>query len=68
MSLTEFDEEAFIRQMKAEGRAEGRIEGANEARLESAVIAVKEFGISPEMVSAKYGVNLRILNEALEKN
>ncbi|MBQ0051284.1 MAG: Rpn family recombination-promoting nuclease/putative transposase, partial [Treponema sp.] len=63
MSLTEFDEEAFIRQMKAEGREEGkiegriegkkegRIEGANEAKLESARKMIKLAKISFEDIS-----------------
>ncbi|MBQ0051018.1 MAG: Rpn family recombination-promoting nuclease/putative transposase, partial [Treponema sp.] len=71
MSLTEFDEEAFIRQMKAEGREEGkiegrkegRIEGANEAKLESAANLIRMKVLSSEQIAEATGVNLETVKQ-----
>lgn len=42
-------------------------EGKKEAKLEDAIIAVKEFNIPPELVAEKYSVDLEILKKALEE-
>lgn len=42
-------------------------EGKKEAKLEDAIIAVKEFNIAPELVAEKYSVDLEILKKALEE-
>ncbi len=46
---------------------EGLKQGKKEAKLEDAIIAVKEFNIPPELVAEKYSVDLEILKKALEE-
>lgn len=46
---------------------EGLKQGKKEAKLEDAIIAVKEFNIAPELVAEKYSVDLEILKKALKE-
>ena len=48
-----------------EGRAQGRAEGLEEANLKNAIIAVKEFNQTPEIVAPLFGIDLTELHEAL---
>ena len=48
-----------------EGRAQGRAEGQAEANLKNAIIAVKEFNQTPEIVAEKFSVSLVELQKAL---
>ena len=48
-----------------EGRAQGRAEGLAEANLKNAIIAVKEFNQTPEIVAPLFGIDLTELHEAL---
>ena len=48
-----------------EGRAQGRAEGLAEANLKNAIIAVKEFNQTPEIVAEKFSVSLVELQKAL---
>ena len=48
-----------------EGRAQGRAEGQAEANLKNAIIAVKEFNQTPEIVAPLFGIDLTELHEAL---
>ena len=48
-----------------EGRAQGRAEGQAEANLKNAIIAVKEFNQTPEIVASLFGIDLTELHEAL---
>ena len=48
-----------------EGRAQGRAEGQAEANLRNAIIAVKEFNQTPEIVAEKFSVSLVELQKAL---
>ena len=48
-----------------EGRAQGRTEGLAEANLRNAIIAVKEFNQTPEIVAPLFGIDLTELHEAL---
>ena len=48
-----------------EGRAQGRAEGQTEANLKNAIIAVKEFNQTPEIVAPLFGIDLTELHEAL---
>ena len=52
-------------QGQAEGRAQGRAEGLAEANLKNAIIAVKEFNQTPEIVAPLFGIDLTELHEAL---
>ena len=52
-------------QGQAEGRAQGRAEGQTEANLKNAIIAVKEFNQTPEIVAPLFGIDLTELHEAL---
>ena len=52
--------------MRAKGRAEGREEGAQEKAVEAALVAIKEFGASPELAAEKMGAPLDKVLEALE--
>ena len=52
-------------QGQAEGRAQGRAEGQAEANLRNAIIAVKEFNQTPEIVAEKFSVSLVELQKAL---
>ena len=52
-------------QGQAEGRAQGRAEGQAEANLKNAIIAVKEFNQTPEIVAEKFSVSLVELQKAL---
>ena len=52
-------------QGQAEGRAQGRAEGQAEANLKNAIIAVKEFNQTPEIVAPLFGIDLTELHEAL---
>ena len=52
-------------QGQAEGRAQGRAEGQAEANLMNAIIAVKEFNQTPEIVAPLFGIDLTELHEAL---
>lgn len=56
------------REAMAEGMAKGMITGKFEAKLEGAVIAVKEFNISPEIAAEKYGIPLEKLLQAMNTN
>ena len=48
-----------------EGRAQGQAEGQAEANLRNAIIAVKEFNQTPEIVAPLFGIDLTELHEAL---
>ena len=48
-----------------ESRAQGRAEGQAEANLKNAIIAVKEFNQTPEIVAPLFGIDLTELHEAL---
>ena len=50
---------------RAQGRAEGRAQGQAEANLKNAIIAVKEFNQTPEIVAEKFSVSLVELQKAL---
>ena len=50
---------------KAQGLAQGRAEGQAEASLKNAIIAVKEFNQTPEIVAPLFGIDLTELHEAL---
>ena len=50
---------------KAQGQAEGRAQGQAEANLKNAIIAVKEFNQTPEIVAEKFSVSLVELQKAL---
>ena len=50
---------------RAQGRAEGRAQGQAEANLKNAIIAVKEFNQTPEIVAPLFGIDLTELHEAL---
>ena len=52
-------------QGQAEGRAQGRAEGLAEANVKNAIIAVKEFNQTPEIVAPLFGIDLTELHEAL---
>ena len=52
-------------QGQAEGRTQGRAEGQAEANLKNAIIAVKEFNQTPEIVASLFGIDLTELHEAL---
>ena len=52
--------------MRAKGRAEGREEGAQEKAVEAALVAIKEFGASPELAAEKMGAPLDKVLEALK--
>ena len=52
-------------QGQAKGRAQGRAEGQAEANLKNAIIAVKEFNQTPEIVAEKFSVSLVELQKAL---
>ena len=45
--------------------AQGRAEGQAEANLKNAIIAVKEFNQTPEIVAPLFGIDLAELHEAL---
>ena len=53
--------------MRAKGRAEGREEGAQEKAVEAALVAIKEFGASPELAAEKMGAPLDKVLEALKE-
>ena len=48
-----------------EGRAQGQAKGQAEANLMNAIIAVKEFNQTPEIVAPLFGIDLTELHEAL---
>ena len=50
---------------RAQGQAEGRAQGQAEANLKNAIIAVKEFNQTPEIVAPLFGIDLTELHEAL---
>ena len=50
---------------RAQGLAQGRAEGLAEANLKNAIIAVKEFNQTPEIVAEKFSVSLVELQKAL---
>ena len=52
-------------QGRAEGLEEGRTQGQAEANLKNAIIAVKEFNQTPEIVAPLFGIDLTELHEAL---
>ncbi len=51
---------------RAEGREEGREEGARQKAVEDALVAIKEFGASPELAAEKMGAPLDKVLEALK--
>ena len=50
---------------RTQGQAEGRAQGQAEANLKNAIIAVKEFNQTPEIVAPLFGIDLTELHEAL---
>ena len=54
-----------LAQGRAEGLEEGRAQGQAEANLKNAIIAVKEFNQTPEIVAEKFSVSLVELQKAL---
>ncbi|MBQ0050955.1 MAG: hypothetical protein KBT11_02700, partial [Treponema sp.] len=69
MSLTEFDQESFERQIRAEGISigleKGLAEGESKAKLEDAVIAVTKYNIPVEDVSKDFGIPAEQILKAL---
>lgn len=65
MSLTEFDEEEFRRDMLAEGREEGIEIGAQQKAVEVAVMLVNDFDADPKVAAEKTGAPLEKVLEAL---
>ncbi len=63
MSMTEYDEEACIRAWRRDGIAIGREEKA----IEAAIIAVKDFNVSPEVAAQKMNAPLELVLEKLKK-
>ena len=47
-------------------RAKGREEGAQQKAVEAALVAIKEFGVSPEVAAEKMGAPLDKVLEALK--
>ncbi len=64
----EWDREmAYMRAKgREEGLAEGREEGAQQKAVEDALVAIKDFGASPEMAAEKMGAPLDKVLEALK--
>ena len=62
MCLTEFNEEIAIQNW----REDGIIEGAQAKAVEAALVAIKEFGASPELAAEKMGAPLDLVLEALK--
>ncbi len=50
---------------RLDGFTEGRAQGLAEANLKNAIIAVKEFNQTPEIVAEKFSVSLVELQKAL---
>ena len=50
---------------RAQGQAEGQAKGQAKANLKNAIIAVKEFNQTPEIVAEKFSVSLVELQKAL---
>ena len=50
---------------RLDGFTEGRAQGQAEANLKNAIIAVKEFNQTPEIVAPLFGIDLTELHEAL---
>ena len=66
MCLTEFNEEIAIQNWRYDGIIEGRAEGAQQKAVEAALVAIKEFGASPELAAEKMGAPLDKVLEALK--
>ena len=66
MCLTEFNEEIAIQNWREDGIIEGRAEGARQKAVEAALVAIKEFGASPELAAEKMGAPLDLVLEALK--
>ena len=70
MCLTEFNEEIAIQNWREdgiiEGREQGLAEGARQKAVEDALVAIKEFGASPELAAEKMGAPLDLVLEALK--
>ena len=66
MCLTEFNEEIAIQNWRYDGIIEGRAEGAQQKAVEAALVAIKEFGASPELAAEKMGAPLDLVLEALK--
>ena len=60
MSLTEFDVEEFKREMREEGR--------EDQAIEDAVIAVREFNVSPQVAAEKMKAPLELVLQKLEES
>ena len=60
MSLTEFDVEEFKREMREEGR--------EEQAIEDAVIAVRDFNVSPQVAAEKMNAPLELVLQKLEES
>lgn len=58
--------EQGIEQGKLEGRLEGILQGLNEGKLKTAVIAVNQLNISPELAAEKFDIPLAQLQAALK--
>ena len=50
---------------RTQGQAEGQAKGQAKANLKNAIIAVKEFNQTPEIVAPLFGIDLTELHEAL---
>ena len=66
MCLTEFNEEIAIQNWREDGIIEGREQGAQAKAVEAALVAIKEFGASPELAAEKMGAPLDKVLEALK--
>ncbi len=59
MNLHDFD-------IMTEAKEEGIAEGAQQKAVEAALVAIKDFGASPEVAAEKMGAPLDLVLEALE--
>ena len=71
MLMTEYDYATDLRVHEEEAAEiafeQGMQQGSAKSKLEAAVIAVKDFNVSPELVAQKYNVPLADLQSALTK-
>ncbi|MBQ6028743.1 MAG: hypothetical protein IJL24_04365 [Treponema sp.] len=63
MNLHDFD---IMTEAREEGLAEGEKIGAQQKAVENALVAIKDFGASPEVSAEKMGAPLDLVLEALE--
>ena len=66
MSLTEYDEEEAFRNFYEDGREAGLKQGTLEKAIEAAVVAVKNFNVTPQLAAEKMNAPLESVLEALK--